>query len=85
LSSPSLLTSSACPDEIVVAMDDVGEISNSREGTVQMDNAPTMASVSTVSLWQTERVGLMVQRRANWRVAEVGAVQLVNIGGGFGY
>jgi hypothetical protein len=46
---PSLLTSSACPDEIVVAMDDVGEISISREGTVQMDSAPTMASATSVT------------------------------------
>jgi len=73
--TPSLLTSSACPDEIVVAMDDVGEISNSREGTVQMASAPTMTSatsvtsISTLSLWQTGSVGFMVQRQANWRVA----------------
>jgi hypothetical protein len=43
-----LLISSACPDEIFVAMDDVGGISISREGTVQMDSAPIMASATNV-------------------------------------
>ena len=69
--TPSLLTSSACPDEIVVAMDDVGEISISREGTVQMDSAPIMASATNVgrlealgSWYSSGRRGSACQR---WR------------------
>jgi hypothetical protein len=57
--------------DIYVADEGGVMVDMSREASLQMDNEPTMTSVtptgtSVVSLWQTNSVGFRAERTINW-------------------
>ena len=60
----------------IAVADDGIELDVSDQALVQMDDAPTPATASTLytSLWQENKVGIRVERYLNWKAA-TGAVQ----------
>ena len=76
------------PTAVLFASDNDGEISVSQAGTAELTDTPTGKSAdyaarvvasSQVSLFQTNSLGVMIVRRANWAMALPNRVSYVNI------
>ena len=55
-------------DSLLVVDDDL-ELDTSTQGAFQFETEPTSGAASSVSLWQTNSVGLKLQRFISWRLA----------------
>ncbi len=76
------------PQDILLADDGQVSVDASREASLQMDNAPTMASAggsppaptatSTVSMFQTNSVAIRAERFINWAKARSTAVSYIS-------
>lgn len=80
--SPLILVDSAS----VALVDEGYSVMRSQHGTVEMSTAPTGATdtpvtagtgTKMVSLWQEGAVGLLLIRRANWKLANPGAAVII--------
>lgn len=71
-------------DEIFLGDEGGIQVSVSDQASLQFDNAPTQSSVaptatSSVSLWQTNSVGFLVERFLNFQKRRAGAVVWANV------
>jgi Phage capsid family len=76
------------PTAVLFPSENDGEITVSTKGAVEMSDTPTgksanysdgVVATSLVSLFQTNSVGVMLTRRANWAMAKPNCVSYVNI------
>lgn len=65
--------------QIMLADDGGVTIDMSNEASLVMDGAPSNPATSTVSLWQSNLVGLRAERYINWRMRHTGAVQVITM------
>jgi hypothetical protein len=63
--SPQQITLLDCSD-ILFADGGLVSIDKSMQASVVMDNGASPASTETVSLWQTNKVGLRAERQVSW-------------------
>jgi hypothetical protein len=74
------------PTGFMVAYDEAIQLEASRQGTLQMDDAPTMSSVppsptNVVSLWQANSRALRAIANVAWEEARPGGVAMLQGGG----
>jgi HK97 family phage major capsid protein/HK97 family phage prohead protease len=65
------------PSEILVADDGGVSVDISNEASLQMDDSPTAAAQSLVSLWQTNRIAVRAERYINWKPRRDDAVYYI--------
>lgn len=65
------------PSEVFLADDGVVTIDASREASLQMDSDPSIGDYRTVSLWQTNMVGVRAERWIHWKRRRDAAVYYI--------
>lgn len=65
------------PSEVFLADDGVVTIDASREASLQMDSDPSVGDYRTVSLWQTNMVGVRAERWIHWKRRRDAAVYYI--------
>lgn len=63
--------------DIFLADDGTVTIDASREASLQMNDAPTAGASTSVSLWQTNSVGIRAERYINWQKRRASAVAVL--------
>jgi hypothetical protein len=62
----------------LLADDGQATIDASTEASLQMDSAPATPATTTVSLWQSNMIGIRAERFITWLKARAAAAQYVN-------
>jgi len=65
-------------NDIFLADDGQVTIDASREASLQMNDAPTAGATTSVSLWQTNSVGIRAERWINWAKRRASAVAVLS-------
>lgn len=65
------------PGEILLADDGGVDVAVSTEASLQMDDDPSSGEQQVVSLWQSNLIGLRVERFINWKVRRPNAVYVI--------
>ncbi len=65
------------PGEILLADDGGVDVAVSTEASLQMDDDPSSGEQQVVSLWQSNLIGLRIERFINWKVRRPNAVYVI--------
>lgn len=65
-------------EDILLADDGQATIDASTEASLQMDNAPATPATTSISLWQSNMIGIRAERFITWLKARPAAAQFIN-------